>query len=223
MAPFNDPFLDQLLGDWLITRTIRNTTVRNTLKVDWVLQHQFLRLAMKDADPGGDYEALVLIGSDGGPGRYVAHWCDSHGGNFSAMGHGQRVGETILFEFHYPSGPFFNTFTWSAVKQEWAFRGESLNPRGERVLFAEDRIERAPAVTPGTDPTKPPADVGPKPPRHELQPGRRVRIVQKEDQATGRTTEGYVKDILTRSSTHPHGIKVRLESGLVGRVKEILD
>lgn len=44
----------------------------------------------------------------------------------------------------------------------------------------------------------------------------------KEDQRTGRLTEGIVKDILTNSPNHPHGIKVRLESGLVGRVQEIL-
>ena len=50
----------------------------------------------------------------------------------------------------------------------------------------------------------------------------RVRIVLKQDQATGKLTEGIVKDILTNSSTHPHGIKVRLMSGAVGRVKEIV-
>jgi uncharacterized repeat protein (TIGR03833 family) len=49
-----------------------------------------------------------------------------------------------------------------------------------------------------------------------------VNIVLKKDQRTGRLTQGIVKDILTNSSTHPHGIKVRLESGDVGRVKEIL-
>jgi len=47
-------------------------------------------------------------------------------------------------------------------------------------------------------------------------------VVAKEDQRTGRLTEGVVKDILTKSPTHPHGIKVRLESGIVGRVKDIL-
>ncbi len=47
-------------------------------------------------------------------------------------------------------------------------------------------------------------------------------IVQKQDQRTGKLTEGIVKDILTNSSTHPHGIKVRLENGLVGRVQQIL-
>lgn len=58
--------------------------------------------------------------------------------------------------------------------------------------------------------------------RDNIAPGLRVRVVQKEDQRTGRTTEGVVRDILTKSPTHPHGIKVRLESGQVGRVKEIL-
>jgi len=58
--------------------------------------------------------------------------------------------------------------------------------------------------------------------RNHIQAGLRVSIVLKEDQRTGARTEGIVKDILTNSPTHPHGIKVRLESGLVGRVQEIL-
>jgi len=59
--------------------------------------------------------------------------------------------------------------------------------------------------------------------RADVKPGMTVRIVLKQDQATGKLTLGIVKDILTKSSTHPHGIKVRLQSGQVGRVKEILD
>ncbi len=59
--------------------------------------------------------------------------------------------------------------------------------------------------------------------RSNIKPGLHVRIVLKRDQVTGKLTEGIVKDILTKSSTHPHGIKVRLVSGEVGRVKEILD
>jgi uncharacterized repeat protein (TIGR03833 family) len=58
--------------------------------------------------------------------------------------------------------------------------------------------------------------------RANLKPGLRVRIVLKQDQPTGKLTEGVVKEILTRSPTHPHGIKVRLVSGEVGRVKEII-
>jgi uncharacterized repeat protein (TIGR03833 family) len=57
--------------------------------------------------------------------------------------------------------------------------------------------------------------------RCEVRPGLRVSIVLKKDQRSGKTTEGIVRDILTKSPSHPHGIKVRLESGEVGRVKEI--
>lgn len=60
------------------------------------------------------------------------------------------------------------------------------------------------------------------PPRSALHPGLRVAIVLKEDQRSGRLTKGVVGDILTRSARHPHGIKVRLEDGQVGRVKQVL-
>jgi len=58
--------------------------------------------------------------------------------------------------------------------------------------------------------------------RSDIRIGARVRIVLKADQASGRLTDGTVKAILTNSATHPHGIKVRLEDGQVGRVKQIL-
>ena len=57
--------------------------------------------------------------------------------------------------------------------------------------------------------------------REDIKIGSNVSIVLKKDQRSGNLTEGIVKDILTKSSYHPHGIKVRLESGDVGRVKEI--
>jgi len=58
--------------------------------------------------------------------------------------------------------------------------------------------------------------------RLKVKPGQHVRIVLKKDQRSGKLTKGIVKDILTNSPTHPHGIKVRLESGEIGRIKEIL-
>ena len=58
--------------------------------------------------------------------------------------------------------------------------------------------------------------------RTNIQNGSKVMVVQKQDQRTGKLTEGIVKRILTNSANHPHGIKVMLESGIVGRVKEIL-
>jgi conserved hypothetical protein len=58
--------------------------------------------------------------------------------------------------------------------------------------------------------------------RNDIKKGICVMIVQKQDQRTGKLTEGIVKDILTNSAMHPHGIKVRLENGIVGRVQKIL-
>ena len=57
--------------------------------------------------------------------------------------------------------------------------------------------------------------------RADIKIGQRVAIVLKQDQRSGKRTEGVVQAILTKSATHPHGIKVRLESGAIGRVKEI--
>jgi uncharacterized repeat protein (TIGR03833 family) len=58
--------------------------------------------------------------------------------------------------------------------------------------------------------------------RANIKPGLQVDIVLKQDQRTGRTTRGIVKDLLTNSPNHPHGIKVRLTDGQVGRVKQIV-
>ena len=58
--------------------------------------------------------------------------------------------------------------------------------------------------------------------RSNVRPGLRVAIVLKKDQASGKLTRGIVKDILTNAASHPHGIKVRLVNGQVGRVKQIL-
>lgn len=59
--------------------------------------------------------------------------------------------------------------------------------------------------------------------RKDLQAGLHVAIVLKQDQRSGKLTEGIIKDILTKSPSHPHGIKVRLESGEVGRVKQLIE
>lgn len=59
--------------------------------------------------------------------------------------------------------------------------------------------------------------------RSDIKPGTQVNVILKQDQRTGKKTSGIVKDLLTNSATHPHGIKVRLQDGQVGRVCEILD
>ena len=65
-------------------------------------------------------------------------------------------------------------------------------------------------------------DMQPNQQRSQIKPGIQVRIILKQHQQSGKLTDGIVKDILTKSSTHPHGIKVRLTDGKVGRVQSVL-
>ena len=58
--------------------------------------------------------------------------------------------------------------------------------------------------------------------RINIKPGILVTVIQKQDQLSGRETKGIVESVLTNSQSHPHGIKVRLEGGIVGRVKDVL-
>ncbi len=59
--------------------------------------------------------------------------------------------------------------------------------------------------------------------RKNIQPGVKVKIIQKQHQRTGQLTEGLVKDILTKSAVHNRGIKVRLDNGIIGRVQEVIE
>ena len=137
-----DEFLDRLIGDWRLTRSIRGNVKYNDVTARWVLGHQFVRIDMTDVARPPTYEALILIGFDAARGRYVAHWCDSFGGGGSADGYGARHGDVVEFRFDYPDGPFFNTFTWRRDAGAWTFRMENGLPDGSRRLFAEDSLVR---------------------------------------------------------------------------------
>jgi len=139
---FKDDFIDNLVGDWKLTRKIRGTEVKNTVKAEWVLNHQFLQVHMKDEANPPAYEALVLIGYSYADKQYIAHWCDTFGGKFSAVGHGKRSGDSIEFEFKYSDGPFFNTFTWDPKAKVWTCRLENQGKDGKRALFAVDTLRR---------------------------------------------------------------------------------
>ena len=141
-AVFRDAFIDKLVGEWRLMRQIRGREVENAVSADWVLNHQFLRIHMKDvADPPA-YEALVYIGYQHADQRYVVHWLDIYGGKFSAIGYGKRVGDTIPFVFQYDDGPFYNTFKWDARTESWTFTLEANGKDGKREPFAVDTLRR---------------------------------------------------------------------------------
>jgi len=140
---FRDDLLDNLVGRWRLTRTIRGKQVQNTVDAEWVLNHQFLRVHMKDTAVPSQYEAMAFIGYDNASERYVAHWIDVYGGRFSeTLGYGRRESDSIRFVFEYPDGPFHNTFTWNREAKTWTFLMETKNASGQWAPFARDELRR---------------------------------------------------------------------------------
>ena len=147
-AVVEDPFLDNLVGHWDIERKVRGTVVHNTLDAQWVLQHRFVRLHMLDVADPPKYEALVLVGYDPAAKRYVAHWADNFGPQYSAVGYGQRRGDSIEFSFAYPDGPFYNTFIWNPEAHAWTMLLENSASDGKRTFFAQDSVRRKALAAP---------------------------------------------------------------------------
>jgi hypothetical protein len=140
---FHDELLDNLVGDWKITRKFKARTVDNTATVEWVLNHQFLLIHMKDVNSPPQYEANIYVGYDNTSDRYVAHWIDIFGGRFSeTLGFGSRSGNSVKFVFEYPDGPFLNTFTWNPEQKSWTLLMQHKDPNGKWILFAEDTFAR---------------------------------------------------------------------------------
>jgi len=140
---FRDELLDNLFGDWKLTRKMRAQSVENRVKAEWALNHQFLLVHMKDVANPPNYEVMVFIGYDNTSERYVAHWIDVFGGRFSeTLGYGKRSGNAIQFVFEYPDGPFHNTFTWNPESKTWVFLMEQKDQTGKWKVFAEDRLAR---------------------------------------------------------------------------------
>jgi hypothetical protein len=141
--PLQDQFLQNLVGEWKISRKIRGTVVANTLTAEWVLQHQFVQLHMKATAEPPEYEALVLIGYDTSTDRYVAHWCDTYGAQYAGVGYGKRVGTSVDLVFGYADGPFHNTFSWDPATSTWTFLMQAEGKDGTRRFFAEDTVRRS--------------------------------------------------------------------------------
>src|SRR6478672_1408922 len=89
--PLNDPLLDKLVGDWNVERKLGSGRIaKNTVHVEWVLQHQFLELHYLDVATPAMYEAIILIGYDQIAKRYICHWTDNFGADGSADGWAPR-------------------------------------------------------------------------------------------------------------------------------------
>ena len=139
---FQDSFIENLIGEWDLTRRFPSKLVHNKVSVQWVLNHQFVQLHMIDVEFPPKYEALVLIGYDHTAQEYVAHWCDLFGARYSGIGRGKLANSGIAFTFSYPDGPFVNTLTWNPKDQTWTSYMENVSSDGSHRFFAEDTYRR---------------------------------------------------------------------------------
>lgn len=144
---FQDDLLENLAGEWKLVRKIQGRITENVVKAEWVLNHQFFRIQMRDVENPPAYEATVFIGWDPTQERYVVHWLDVFGGRSSqTLGYGTRNGNTIKFAFAYPEHPFVNTFSWNPGTRTWNFLMQQKNLNKTWSVFAEDNLSRiAPA------------------------------------------------------------------------------
>ena len=149
--PFEDSLLDKMVGRWKITGTILGRPIQQDCDVEWVLNHQFLKVHFVAAEdeklPGSAketrYEALVFFGYDNMSERYVAHWLDVYGGRFSeALGYGHKEGtNSIRFIFEYDV-PLHNTITWDPMNGRWRMVITQKSQQGEWKQFADETFAR---------------------------------------------------------------------------------
>jgi uncharacterized protein DUF1579 len=147
---FQDSLVEKLTGDWTMTGRVRGRPAEYSLHAEWVLNHQFLQLRMRDVSQPPAYEATVYLGYDNASERYVSHWLDLFGGRFSeTLGYGQRAGSAIRFVFEYPDGPFHTTFSWDPAARTWSVLMEDRGAGGVWQEFASYTLRRASAPESG--------------------------------------------------------------------------
>lgn len=138
----HDDFLENLVGTWKLDRKMGSRNAKNSVEVQWVLNHQFLQIHMKDVNTPAQYEALFTVGFNAEEKRYVAYWLDSFGGKYSEKGYGTRESNSIMFVFPYPDGAVHNTFTWRPDSGAWHCLIEQHGADGKWSVFAEDTLTR---------------------------------------------------------------------------------
>ena len=141
---FEDEVLNNLAGDWTLSRKMHGQNSLSTVHAEWVLNHQFLFIHMKEQSNPSQYEARVYIGYDIANKNYVVHWIDMFGGRISeTLGHGTREGNSIKLEFNYPDGLFHNTLTWHPESKGWTTLMEQKDASGKWSIFAEEVLRRS--------------------------------------------------------------------------------
>ena len=140
----NDRFLDQLVGEWHVTRNFpKRPRAENVVRVQWTLNHQWLELQYRDIATPSKYEADVFIGFDAAKKQYVCHWMDNFGGAYSAMDWGKIDDKMLSLEFKF-GDELTNRFTFDPKSKNWTSLIRQVE-HGEWTTFCEDKFARADA------------------------------------------------------------------------------
>jgi hypothetical protein len=144
-----DPLLDRLAGQWVMTGTIAGAEITHDVDAEWVLGHNYLRIKdvsrERTAAGAPEYEAIVFIGWDATRKQYDCLWLDVTGGGGltgEGIGHGRRVGDEIPFVFRLPDGSVIhNTFANRGASDSWEWHIDNESD-GKRTPFARVTLHR---------------------------------------------------------------------------------
>ena len=141
--------VDRMAGTWTMTGDVLGKSAHHTVRAEWVLDRQFLRIEEKtSSDAPADerrYDSIWFLGYDDVSDRYVMHLMDTFGGRYSeTLGYATRDGNTLRFVFEYPDGPFHTDFTWDAQKQQWTWLMQQKDKSGKWAPFAKLKLDRGP-------------------------------------------------------------------------------
>jgi len=147
--------------DWVLAGTITGESTTHDVKVEWVLNHQWVRIheTSREKTPSGEpqYEASVYIGWHGERKEYVVHWIDVFGGAFADVGYAKREGDSLPFVFQDDDGTFHTTFSFdrATVTWKWAMdsvsKGQSMD-QGKpfaRLTMTRREGEKGPRISSG--------------------------------------------------------------------------
>jgi hypothetical protein len=142
--------VDHMAGPWTMTGDVLGKSAHHTVRAEWVLDRQFLRIEEKtSSDAPADerrYDSIWFLGYDDVSDRYVMHLMDTFGGRFSeTLGYATRDGNTLRFVFEYPDGPFHTDFTWDPGKQQWTWLMQQKDKEGAWKPFAHLTLAKSAA------------------------------------------------------------------------------
>ena len=143
----NDPLLDKLVGDWKVELKFPSGRIaQNVVHAEWILHHQFVELHYRDVASPPSYEARVLIGYDSIGKRYLCHWADSFGGDYSTDGFAPREegSNAMEFKFTFHDGELTNRYAFDPRSGSWTSTIRQIE-KGEWKLFCEETFTRADA------------------------------------------------------------------------------